>query len=54
MRELIAASSAAMERTWASTGRMATAVSPVPNPPMMMLASDRFIVSAISLVRMLT
>ena len=32
---------------------MATALSPVPNPPMMMLASDRFIASAISLVRML-
>ena len=32
---------------------MATAVSPVPNPPMIMLASDRFIASAISLVKML-
>ena len=50
----MAASSAAIERTWASTGPpMATALSPVPNPPTMMLASDRFIASAISLVRML-
>ena len=50
----MAASSAAIERTWASTGPpMATAVSPVPNPPTMMLVSDRFIASAISLVRML-
>ena len=49
----MAASSAAIARTWASTGPpTATAVSPVPNPPTMMLASDRFIASAISLVKM--
>src|SRR6516162_7772607 len=50
----MAASSAAIERTWASAAAStATALSPVPNPPRMMLASDRFIASAISLVRML-
>jgi len=50
----MAASSAAIERTCAAmTGPTATALSPVPNPPTMMLGSDRFIASAISLVRML-
>jgi len=50
----MAASSAAMERTWASAAAStATALSPVPNPPRMMLVSDRFIASAMSLVRML-
>ena len=50
----MAASSAAIERTWASAAdSTAIALSPVPNPPRMMLASDRFIASAISLVRML-
>src|ERR1700733_13412479 len=49
----MAASSAAIERICASAAAaVATAVSPVPKPPMMMLASDRFIASAISLVRM--
>ncbi len=50
----IATSSTSTVRTEAppapTTG---AAVSPVPKPPMMMLASERFIASAISLVRML-
>src|SRR5207237_1318180 len=50
----MAASSAAIERTWASAAAStAIALSPVPNPPRMMLVSDRFIASAMSLVRML-
>src|SRR3984885_1701245 len=50
----MAASSAAIERTSPpGPATAAGAVSPGPNPPIMMLLSDRFMASAMSLVRML-
>ena len=49
----MAASSAAIDADVPAGARhRGTALSPVPNPPIMMLRSDRFIASAISLVRM--
>ena len=48
----MAASSAWMDRTSPPGPSIAGPLSPVPNPPTRMLRIDRFIASAISLVRM--